>query len=79
MNHMAKSKVLKDWKLSFNEANLTNYTRFGANNRSVKTQRNSVAIPGGRLGQAFFNKRQNLQSPMTTEMERFFSKIKQME
>ena len=73
MNKMAKSKVLKDWKLSFNEASLTNYTRFGANDRSVKTTRHSLGQqPHGRLGQTFFNKRLHLQSPMTNEMERFF-------
>ena len=77
MNQMAKSKVLKDWKLSFNEANLTNYTRFGANDRSMKTQRHSLGQqPQGRLGQTFFNKRLHLQSPMTNEMERFFSNMR---
>ncbi len=31
-----KSRVVRDWKLSFNEANLTNYTHFGVKSNSVK-------------------------------------------
>ena len=30
------SKVVSDWKLSFNEANLTNYTHFGVKSNSVR-------------------------------------------
>jgi len=37
MNRNAESKVLKDWKLSFNEANLTNYTQFGQRSKGIST------------------------------------------
>ena len=71
---------MEDWKLSYNERNLTNYTKFGVKNGSVKPQRLSLHSGGGglpttRLGQSFFNRRMHLQSPITSEMERFFRNI----
>ena len=39
-----KSRIVRDWKLSFNEANLTNYTHFGVKSFSVKNSCQSSQI-----------------------------------
>ena len=58
-----KSRVVEDWKLSYNECNLTNYTKFGVKRGSMKSQNkrlSSQGMPTTRLGQTFFNRRMHL-------------------
>ena len=49
-----KQKVVKDWHLSYNEANLTNYTQFGVKSKSLH-QRNTAHQANNT--HTFFNKR----------------------
>ena len=68
------STTLKDWHLSFNEANITNYTRFGVKSKqskSISGGTSGMNNPGGinpTFAQSFFHKRLLLKSAFGSDL-----------
>ena len=67
---LSKSKVVKDWHLSYNEVNLRNYTQFGVKSRNIQSQSNDRQQSSANINfaQTFFHKRLVLKSACSNEI-----------
>lgn len=73
----SRSKIVKNWHLSFNEANLTNYKQFGVKSKSISARtggvpksRQNAAVnqTNQNFAQSFFSKRLQLKSAISSDV-----------